>query len=402
MTGRDVAQYIANLLFLARADGGITEKEESCLEQIRMQIGSVKRDLDEAQALVADDGYEPAPAGRFSDQVRNVEDMVILSRADGEMGPAERNVILSFAKAIELKEGQIDRILAEGETDVEAVADSKKESAPAEAKKEPPQTEDWEPHFGLPEEGVSIEFAELPSGNLRDAIRLAQTAPQFEELKTADRMWYLATWPRDHMLEVVSLVQWLRDAEERCVYADGKRLPWDDVFAFLPCMQQRDSSYLPAEHCFGVDDHVVNIWGCKNAGMEWSEYAQWFTLGKFKDKDVFVFDKKRIQEEVGRRLHDYRFCPYLRLRLVSALLKLLPDEVKVSRGSGWKYRGYDHETPGSIKVTIREDVGGGGGATRTIYARGVGPIGNEGARELLKEAFHKCGIHDVDYRTVAP
>src|SRR5207253_8691688 len=97
---------------------------------------------------------------------------------------------------------------------------------------------------------------------------------------------------------------------------------------------------------------------------DWTEWAQWFSYGEFKQTGVlkegyvWIFDKDRIRHEVNTNLHRYRYCPYLRLGLVDAVLSALPDQVEVKRGGPWQYSRAYQESPGSIKIVQIEQSAG--------------------------------------------
>ncbi|NOZ22002.1 MAG: hypothetical protein GXP25_13050 [Planctomycetes bacterium] len=398
MTGNDAAKYMANLLYVAQLDGALNAKEGAGLDAIRAAIGVTQKDMGDATALLAEKNYQPTPAGRFSDQVRNLEDMIQLAVADGKMVHGEKKAIVAFATRVGVTQEQIDRILRQFCPRQESAAGGKG-AAPS---KETPARRSAAKFsvFHLPTGEVCIEFAE--SEAFGRARNMAANAPVFKEVLRSGRKWVVASWPMDQMLEAARVAEQLKGVEERKALVAGEDIDWDELFGFLPCLAQREGAYLAQEHCFSAEKGEVNIWGCKSARMNWAEFSPWFTYGTFKKKDVFAFDKERIKGELERNLRNVRFCPFLRADLLKAVLDLLPDEVQVSRQSGWKYRGNEQETPNSIPLTIREMTPDGPGAERKIYARGVSPIGFDAARDLLMQAFTMCRITDVDYRALAP
>lgn len=404
MTGKDAARYLANLLVVAKSDGQLNPKEEAGLDRVLNDLGAAKRAMTDARQIAEEQSYQPTPVGRYSDQIRNLEDMVFISITDGKLEIVEKTAILAFAKLIGVRQEQMDLILSQSQSRVKPADKEAKELKETAAL--PKQIGEASPGkttaLDYPTEGISIEFPESQLGNFDAALKAARAAQRFQECVRDKTRWFLCTWPKDRMLEVAKMADLLKGEERRKAYVAGKPTDWDDLFGFVPCMQQRQSAYLPAEHCFGVDENILNIWGCKENGMHWSEFSQWFTFGHFKQKDVFVFDKKKIQAELEAASHRYRFCPFLRLPLIKTLLQLFPEEVTISRKSGWKYRGNAQETPNSIKVTIQEATADGAPVLREIYARGVAPIGFAVAKDMLRQAFSKCGITDVSYLSLIP
>jgi uncharacterized protein with PIN domain len=76
-------------------------------------IGAQETHMQEAIRLVQSGGQKIKAVGRFSDKVRNLEDMICMSVSDGELPAAEKKLILSFAKAIHVTQEQVNQILSE-------------------------------------------------------------------------------------------------------------------------------------------------------------------------------------------------------------------------------------------------------------------------------------------------
>jgi len=180
---------------------------------------------------------------------------------------------------------------------------------------------------------------------------------------------------------------------------NGKELAWDEVFGFLSCMRQRQTAYRPVLYCFGTDEKQPNLCGCRQANMEWTGWARWLSYGRFTRGDRFVLDKQRIRHELNSNIHTFRFCPYMRHSLMEAILELLPAEVTVSQRHGWGYKETYEQTPDSIKVVQKEREGG-YTYKREFYADGITPVGFQVGYDILRKALKKCGIADVDAKSV--
>ena len=113
MNSEDRVLYLANVIFISAADGKLTDEEGEAIEKIRQEIGASEEQLKQALEAVATGKHRPKPVGRFSDRVRNFEDMVFVSLADGEMSKAEKPELLAFAKQIKVTQTQITDILAQ-------------------------------------------------------------------------------------------------------------------------------------------------------------------------------------------------------------------------------------------------------------------------------------------------
>lgn len=411
----DIPKYLANIMAVARADGILSPQEEAAIGEICAEIRARKKDISRAESLVSNTDYKLTPVGRYSEQIRNIEDMIFTSLSDGKLEASERSVIVAFAKQIGIAQQQINRILSEAKSRAHAQGATIKclkckSAIPPGAKFCPEcgssiesngETNGTKIDFEYHSQGISIEFAESSSSNFDAALSEARRAPDFQECLRSKKRWFLATWPRAQILSIVNLAESLKGIRNRKAYLDGKEFPWDELFGFVWCMQERQSAYKPAEYCFGADEKRLNLWGCKQIRMDWTEWANWFSYGSFRKKDVFVFDKERIKHELANNMHKYRFCPFLRNLLIETVFQLLPNEVRVSKRTGWKYKQNYEETPSSIRIVEKEKHNG-FTTTREFYADGVVPIGFEVAREFLKRAFKACGVNDVDIRAIAP
>jgi uncharacterized tellurite resistance protein B-like protein len=113
MKGKEFKSYLANLITIAIADGNISKKEEAAIERAYKEINAKKTDLEEAKRIAERGDYQVTPVGRYSERIRSLEDMVFIALADSDFADSEKNVILSFARAVGVKQEQINTILSE-------------------------------------------------------------------------------------------------------------------------------------------------------------------------------------------------------------------------------------------------------------------------------------------------
>ena len=83
------------------------------------------------------------------------------------------------------------------------------------------------------------------------------------------------------------------------------------------------------------------------------------------------------------------------IQTVNQVLDLLPNEVRVSKRTGWKYNENYEEVPNSIKV-VEKQTEDGYTYSNEFYADGVRPVGHMVARDILKRAFKACEIGDIN------
>ncbi|ACL02210.1 hypothetical protein Dalk_0503 [Desulfatibacillum aliphaticivorans] len=113
MNENDVVACLANVLMIAGSDNKFTLQEQEIVEWVRLELGADDALLEQAVALVHGGNYQITPAGRFSDQVRNLEDMLLVSMADNTLAAEEKKEILHFAQQLKLTQDQINRMLAQ-------------------------------------------------------------------------------------------------------------------------------------------------------------------------------------------------------------------------------------------------------------------------------------------------
>ena len=113
MTREEILTYLANVAMISAVDGQLSPLEAKAIEAVRQEIDASKNDLNAALQAVARGDYQIRPAGRLSEKIRNLEDMVFVSLADGDLSKAEKPEILSFAKAIKINQNQLTQILSE-------------------------------------------------------------------------------------------------------------------------------------------------------------------------------------------------------------------------------------------------------------------------------------------------
>ncbi|MCD6298252.1 MAG: zinc-ribbon domain-containing protein [Deltaproteobacteria bacterium] len=113
MNKEDMVPYLANVALISVADGEFNPDEAKAIDSIRQEIGASEQELHEALNIVARGGHNISSVGRFSDRVRNLEDMIFVSLSDGNLDKKQKPEILSFAKAIKISQTQLTQLLSE-------------------------------------------------------------------------------------------------------------------------------------------------------------------------------------------------------------------------------------------------------------------------------------------------
>jgi len=145
MDSKEAVIYLANVVLISAADAKLSQEEGEAIEAVRREIGASEEQLKEALETVAQGRHRATPVGRFSDRVRNLEDMVFVSLTDGEMSDAEKPELLSFAKQVKVSQTQITEILAQAKARSKTLA---KEPVCASCEREIPSNSKFCPFCG--------------------------------------------------------------------------------------------------------------------------------------------------------------------------------------------------------------------------------------------------------------
>lgn len=411
--------YLANLIAISRVDGIVSQNELSVIETVQKRIGARKTELKKAENLVQSGDFKSKSVGKFSERAANLEDMMMVALADGALDDSEKSILISFAKQIGITNEQVKLIFSERKSVLASVnATQACPSCSAKVQNDAKFCPECGGSLGktdtavaivreytIPTVGIVIEFAESTASGFIDAVRKAKASLEYAECQKGKKTWYMSTWSRDQISEAAKLAEDLKGMRNRKVWVDGKESPWDEVFGFTWCSKQRDTAYRPIGYCFGLDDKRLNLWGCKNANLDWVKWGDWFSFGRFqksgilKDKYTFVFDKNRIRHELENNLFRFRFCPYLNFQLVEAVLAEFPNEVEIKPGGEWVYKQDYNESPGSIRVKEKV-VENGYTYTNEFHSSGVVPRGSEVGIRILKRALQSAGLEESQIKGV--
>lgn len=413
----DYSAYLGNVLLVAHADEALSSHEEVVLEAVRQAIGAKKADFTKTQKLVASKAFKLSKVGPLSAQVQNLEDMVYVGLIDGNLNAPEESIISQFRIEIGLTEDQFQQVVREAEQRVRnlgAKINCPKcgQNSPADAKFCPncggpiSAEQKVQLSFSIPDSGYAIEFAESTASNFPAALALATKAFGYQTCVKSGKTWHLAVYGGEQFDQVTALATLLSGIKNKKLHINGKEEAWDDVFGFIWCEAQRRSAYRPDEYCFGLDEKRLNLWGCKQVRMDWTEWGEWFSFGQFikangRNSYTWQFDKQKIVHELNSKIYKLRFCPHLNMQLIQAIIELLPDEIEVSpRSAEWSFKHSYEQVPGSVKICEKDDNGDGISWSNEYFASGVKPNGLQFARKILGEAFQRCGMNETDAHRV--
>jgi uncharacterized tellurite resistance protein B-like protein len=407
--------FLANIALVAHADGTLSANELGQLESIRKEYGIKKGDFSAAIKLVETGNHKLTPVGSFADQVRNLELILRVALADSDLDAKEVEMITDFCKAIGIHQEQLDRL----RTDVLASLKQVGKLCPSCGADNSAESrfcakcgtnllasgQDVQVKFEIAQSGIAIEFAESTAASFPKALELANATPGLQKCQRGKKTWYLATFPSGKLTDAMPLAQALSGIRNRNLYMDGEEKQWDEVLGFAWCASQRVTAYRPVEYCFGKDENRLNPWGCKQARMDWTEWANWFCYGRWDKAGIFgqkvqwLFDKERIKHELATNLYRFRYCPHLNTKLSESVLRHLPDTVVPGTDASWEYHQNYEEVPGAIKV-VQKERSAGFSFSNEFWADGVRPKGLQALADILVKAFYDLGIESSSVKAL--
>ena len=404
----DPIPFLANVIAIAHADGKLSPGELAQLESLRSEFGFKKGDYIKATKLVEQGGYALTPVGSFADQVKNLECILRVAYADDELEEVESELIGAFCQKVGIYQDQLDKLISEvlaSLSQAGKLCSSCGSSASCDAQFCPKcgtalttTKEAVLLDFEIPSSGIAIEFADSTAGSFHKALEIAKTSDHYQSCQRMKKTWHLAVFNSGSINDALPLATSLSGIRNRKVFLNDSEASWDELFGFTWCAAQRAKAYRPIEYCFGKDENRINPWGCKHAGLDWVEWSDWFSYGRWEKggimgpKFVWRFDKERIRHELAARIFRFRFCPHLDTRLAEVVIRLLPEQVSPEKDKNWKYHQNYEEVPGAIKVIERERDGD-FAYTNEFWSDGVRPVGHRVLAEILNQAFKELGIN---------
>lgn len=406
----DPIPFMANIAMVAHADGTLSAAELGQLEAVRKEMNFKKSDYNSAVRLVQSGEYKLTPVGSFADQVKNLELILRVAYADDDLSEAEVPLVLGFCKAIGINQDQLTRLRNEVLSSLKQqgkVCPSCGTESTSDARFCPKcgaglesSIQDVQVQFQIPASGIAIEFAESTAASFPKALDIAKTTEGYQTCLKGKKRWHLAVYPSGQITDALPLAESLSGLRNRGLHINGEEKQWDEIFAFTWCASQRAAAYRPVEYCFGKDENRLNPWGCKQARMDWTEWANWFCYGKWEKSGLlgkkvhWRFDKERIRHELTTNLYRYRSCPYLKTRLSEAVLKHFPETVVPGSDPNWDFHQQYEEVPGAIKV-VQKESSGGISYSGEFWADGVRPKGLAALASILTNAFRDLSIAEI-------
>jgi len=107
MKREETIGYLANIYAVVVADGEVDRLEERIFEEIAREIGAGYTERRKAVDEAGQGGLPKRLELRWSDQIRNLEDMLFVAYCDGSLDPTEKQVIVKYANFLNINQAQL-------------------------------------------------------------------------------------------------------------------------------------------------------------------------------------------------------------------------------------------------------------------------------------------------------
>lgn len=212
----------------------------------------------------------------------------------------------------------------------------------------------------VPSCGMTIEFPYSSSSSFEFAVKEAEKFSSFVKFRDGKDAIYRITINEKDTEMIAELLEQLKGWRKRTVYVNGEKVPWDSVFGYLWCFNQKRSNFRPDLYCFGYDNAwEFNLWGCLRLNMPFSSRSPWGTYGKWlNNKGDWQFDKNQILFEIKKNIYNFRYCPAVNLKMIEEVLALIPNSVNPFKNHDWKFiESYDLENNNGLIMTKKDEFG---------------------------------------------
>jgi len=403
--------HLANVLAIAEADGAVDSAEEAVFEVVAARLGADAADVAAARTFLAQN--RPYRLRAFNDPAASmavIEDMVMMSMADGRVKPQETRPLEAFFESLGYVQADIDMVVRRVQRRMSkfaapAAAATVKSVVPpplagtegvAGVKRPPavqPQAQEVVPEAEVVRESTAERVAEKRA-EARTMARVKEVARQSRGKTAGEESvgWgppepFRLSHEEEPKGEAIRKLSGEIKAVAEPEQVSERSLAWQE------CAKRREVAAEGECYCFGAPEGPLNPWGCRLAEMPWQRGVAWLRLGSFRTDGAFVFDHGAMADALDSALKRVVECPYLRPHFVEAALAVLP-----SRGIvGGHWEAYEAVTGAGGFTLEVVNYNHGCGNRRTVVADGLSPLDDHMALLMIRRAARRTGI-DVDVK----
>lgn len=342
--------YLANVLSIAGVSGRVTDAEMVALRQAAERVGATARDAAAARQLLNTGHFEPALMRDQDIRIANLEDMLAVAFADGQIEDGESEPIEKLAAAMNYSQTDVDAAVRGAQLRLQK--------------------------SGIRAGPPSLESTPKPESSASSVTRrpVAETTPQ--TTVTLHAPTPAAALGSDDPDTIGHQAP------------EGQPIDQDTAGGIDACMHARCCAADSDAYCFGIGTADLNPWGCRLLRMPWVPGQAWLAKGLFRDDHAFVFEREAIREELEYGLRGVSDCPYAQPELARCAWAALPSRARA--GLRWSYRPAHGDREG-IDMNVREYRHGCAVDVRRRVAA-LDPVGDAEWRRIVRDACHDRGL----------
>jgi uncharacterized tellurite resistance protein B-like protein len=378
------AAYLANVLCIAKINDTVAPAESIVVRSIIHRIGATQQDLVAAGKLLSSGNFGVQVSESLALRMDNLQDMVMVALADGDVSETEGAPIEKLAKAMHYSQADIDLAVTRAKHALAKIGVSTSGTLPAPPIPSP-KTAKREPRS---------RKSSTRRRSWRDEITKAKSVPPLPDPTPAKAA------PKPASVSAPEPTVSSTEPEEtlEAVHHVAPPPPGPAATRAQACAACRATCKTPTAYCFGAAEGPVNPWGCRLSGMLWEQDAVWLSLGHFRDDVTFVFDKRLIAKRLASNLADVLDCPHLDTAFTEAAFDCLPERVCI--GIRWQYQKVV-ETDAEGTTVRQTHYIHGCAVSSTAKVDGVDPVGTREALKIIRKAAKRTEREDSIGEVVA-
>lgn len=113
MSQQEQIQYLANIYYLAMADGNFEVDEDYLLQDIAKGIGAGYLETRKALDMASQKDFKVVLPTRYSEKFRCLEDLLYIAMSDEKLHQMEKQIIVNYSKHLGINQEQLDIIRKE-------------------------------------------------------------------------------------------------------------------------------------------------------------------------------------------------------------------------------------------------------------------------------------------------
>lgn len=113
MNEEEQIRYLTNIYLVVASDGEVDGDEERLFDSISRDIRAGYGERRKAKELAESGVVQTHVSDRWSDRIRNLEDMMFAAYCNGEIDPAEKRLVVQYAKQLGIDQEQLNQIKQE-------------------------------------------------------------------------------------------------------------------------------------------------------------------------------------------------------------------------------------------------------------------------------------------------